>query len=239
MRATAMFALLPAMLLAAACSGKAGAGADDELAKDLALAASDGLGMVPAPRSNVVSAAEIGPPVTKPTPQTRKAPRKGVARPQRAVVEPTVAEASQVAMEPTPAPVVVAESPAPAATEVEPIATPRPRPIPIGVPASEPSGGTDVGGVIGTVIGVVIRGGVVGDDHCDPRTDGRRRRGPRVGGTDRYPGTIIRGIPSPTDIPITPMVPRAGAPAPRGGIAINERLPERASGGRMALPQRQ
>jgi hypothetical protein len=245
-----MFALIPAMLLAAACSGK-DRSADDELKKDLALAASDGLGMAPAPRTGIISADEIGPAAT-PKAQTRKAPRKGTARPRQAVIEPTVAEekATEVALEPAPTPTVIAASPSPTTTDPEPIPTPRPRPIPVEVPTGAGSGGAsgdgsgtgtgdargggpDIGTVIGTVIGVIIRGGMAGEDHCDPRTDGRRRRGPMVGGPSPFPGTIIRGMPS---IPINPMVPRMGVPVTRGGMSVNERMPER-TGGRMVMPR--
>src|SRR5919202_960675 len=208
MRATAMFALIPAMLLAAACSGK-DRSADDELKKDLALAASDGLGMAPAPRTGIISADEIGPAAT-PKAQTRKAPRKGTARPRQAVIEPTVAEekATEVAIEPAPTPTVIAASPSPTTTDPEPIPTPRPRPIPVDVPTGAGSGGAsgdgsgagtgdargggpDVGTVIGTVIGVIIRGGMAGEDHCDPRTGRRRRGGGGPGGSPTLPGTIL------------------------------------------------
>ena len=211
MRATAMLLLLPAALFAVGCSNKDRSRADDELKKDLALAASDGLGMAPTPQTHTISAIEeAGTPVAKPQPQTRKAPKKGTARAPRPVVEPTVTEekATDVVLEPSETPTTVAASPESTATTEEPIPTPRPRPIPVGVPAGAGGsgtagtgdgsgssegrgGGSGVGAVIGTVIGVIIRGGVVGDDHCDPRTDGRRGRG----GMGGYPGTVIRGIP--------------------------------------------
>jgi len=69
--------------------------------------------------------------------------------------------------------------------------------------------GGGIGGVLGGIFGggVVIRGGPVGDDHCDPRTT---RRGHPIGGGSIYnrPG----GYPLPgggmTHFPITPMNPR-------------------------------
>ena len=52
--------------------------------------------------------------------------------------------------------------------------------------------------MLGGIFGAVIRGGVGGgDDHCDPRTDGRRGRpGGVIGGVPVYipnPGGVIGG----------------------------------------------
>jgi hypothetical protein len=62
-----------------------------------------------------------------------------------------------------------------------------------GIGAGRSGGG--LGGILGGIIGaVVIRGGIGGVDKCDPRTDGRRRRG-RGGIIGGYP---IAGLPLPT-----------------------------------------
>jgi hypothetical protein len=96
--------------------------------------------------------------------------------------------AKKIAPAADPEPIVTAEAPAPVQSPVirvkapaepapEPTAGPRPTPMPMPDPngtviGDEGNGrrsGGGMGGVIGTVIGVVIRGGAVGDDHCDPR----------------------------------------------------------------------
>lgn len=117
---------------------------------------------------------------------------------------------------PTPEPQVVAESDAPEpAPSVEQTPAPAPAPEPVVVataPAPEPtpapvgnSGegtaggrgnrGGGWGGILGGIIGsVIIRGGMGGEDHCDPRTDGRNRR------------------------PVYPSVPISQMPVNRGGV---------------------
>jgi hypothetical protein len=47
------------------------------------------------------------------------------------------------------------------------------------------------GGIIGGVIGVIIRGGMAGDDHCEPT--GANRRGPLNPGGGVI-GVIVGGI---------------------------------------------
>ena len=71
---------------------------------------------------------------------------------------------------PAPEPIVVAQSP-----------SPEPAPVPVGTPGDGNMGRGNRGGggwgsVLGGIIGsVVIRGGMGGEDHCDPRHDGRAR----------------------------------------------------------------
>jgi hypothetical protein len=197
-------AVVGAALALAAC-GRAAGGADAELDRDLALAASDGLAPVAPAATAVVSAVEANLPTPKATPKTRRAPKAGTARPPRKVVEPTPSEtATEVAYEPSSDPVVVAESPEP--TTTAPVPAPAPRPVPATIPTGEGSGGWGEegdgghgGGGLGGVIGVVIRGGSIGDDdHCEiHRRPGRPRMGVLI--NDRIPtGTFPRsggGIP--------------------------------------------
>src|SRR5205814_8886229 len=102
-------------------------------------------------------------------------------------------------------------APQPVAADPTPV-SPRPQPVAVSYPSGSSggddgrvsSGGSNVGAVLGTILGAVIRGGVVGDvDNCDPRNDGRGRRGPlvinqrtpfpvpgRIGGASRSGGSI-------------------------------------------------
>lgn len=105
------------------------------------------------------------------------------AAPQPVEAAEVQAEIPQIQM--TAAAPSVSESPAPSAP---PMARPTPVPLPSdggasgGPSAGGDSGGSGIGAAIGSVLGGILggmaRGGVVvGDDHCDPRTDGRRPRG--------------------------------------------------------------
>ena len=126
--------------------------------------------------------------------RTRHAPSAHKARVATPKPAPTVEEVAMKheATEPAPTPTVEPVQTASASSpDPEPTAGPRPTPMP--VPAGEPApeGGGGLGGVIGTVIGVVIRGGSVGDDHCDPRGGGVviNRQIPPIGpGT--FPGRV-------------------------------------------------
>ncbi|HEU4564277.1 MAG TPA: hypothetical protein VFS05_06505 [Gemmatimonadaceae bacterium] len=173
--------IIPAALLAlVACRGDERSRADAELSRDLSLAASDGLGMAPTPSTQVVSAIEGGPPAPVKTPETRKAPKRGTARPRTHVVQATARPTEEKVFEPSPEPTAVAAAPEPTTTAPEPapVATPRPTPMPL--PTGEGDSGygdagSDAGRVIGTVIGVVIRGGGIGDDdHCEIHPRGGR-----------------------------------------------------------------
>ena len=103
-----------------------------------------------------------------------------------------------------------------------PSAPPAARPAPIPMPtypgpgsaAGNVSGGGSgggsggIGGILGGIFGggVVIRGGGVGDDHCDPRTDGRRRGGRPTAGGGYVPGAVtpIGGMGGPRALPGRP-----------------------------------
>jgi hypothetical protein len=72
---------------------------------------------------------------------------------------------------------VMASAPAPSetpSTDAPPLA--RPSPVPAqSYPGAQPIGNGGSAGILGGILGAVIRGGVVDDDHCDPRgaTSGR------------------------------------------------------------------
>ena len=197
----------------AACSGDKKTSINDDLKKDLELASSsDGITLAnssPNAGQQVVSAIEQTTPPTK-----QQAPSNRVRHHKPAPKSPPQVVRAQ-------APATVAES-EPQSVAQEPVAgptpvSPRPQPVAVSYPSGRSSGGDDgrvssggsnVGAVLGTILGAVIRGGVVGDvDNCDPRNDGRGRRGPivinqrmpfpvpgRIGGASRS-GVSIGGIP--------------------------------------------
>ncbi|HMI55613.1 MAG TPA: hypothetical protein VK494_05460 [Gemmatimonadaceae bacterium] len=200
-------------VLLAACSGDNKTSINDDLKKDLELASSsDGITLANSSATagqQVVSAIErTTPPVRQPTPSNRVRKHKPAPKspPQvvRAEAPATVAETELQPVDPAP-------------VDPTPV-SPRPQPVAVSYPSGPSSGGGDgrvssggstAGVVIGSILGAVIRGGTVGDvDHCDPRTDGRQRRGGisinnripfplpgRVGGTSRSSGPSIGGIP--------------------------------------------
>ena len=119
---------------------------------------------------------------------------------------------TEVAEIPTEIPQVQAMATAPTESETSaPSAPATARPAQVAMPTypgpgastGTASGGEGTGSVIGAVLGgifgAVIRGGAVGDDHCDPRTDGRRGGGGIYG--PRGPGTGVYA-PRPSNTPI-------------------------------------
>jgi hypothetical protein len=166
-------------VLLAACSGDKKVAMNDDLKNDLALASSsDGITLAnssPATGQQVVSAIEqTAPPTRKPAASTRVKHHKPAPKspPQlaRAQAPATVAENEPQSV-----------APAPVANDPMPV-SPRPQPVPVSYPSGPSSGGdngrvgrgSSAGSVLGSILGAVIRGGiVVGDDDCDPRTDGR------------------------------------------------------------------
>jgi len=124
----------------------------------------------------------------------KKAPGPKVIASKRPTVKASQTP-TQVAEMKSEVPAVQVIASAPSAAEAEaPAAPPTARPAPVEMPASAGRStgtengagaeGSGIGAVLGGIFGAVIRGGiVVGDDKCDPRTDGRRRGGgayPRV-----------------------------------------------------------
>ena len=195
-------------VLLVACSGDKKAAMNDDLKKDLELASSnDGITLANSGSAGtqVVSAIEqTAPPTRQQTPSTKvrrhKAAPKSPPQVVRTQAPATVAENDQQSVAPEP----VSNDPTPV--------SPRPQPVAVSYPSGSSSGGDDgrvstgstAGAIIGTILGAVIRGGVVGDgDQCDPRTDGRGRRGGisinqripgRVGGASRPGGISIGGV---------------------------------------------
>ena len=171
------YVLIAGAALLAACSKGSNTAMDADLKKDLEVASSsDGITLANAGSgTQVVSAIEqTAPPARKQAPSTRvkrhkpapKSPPRVVQAQAKATV--TADEEQSVAMNP--------------AADAAPV-SPRPRPVAVSYPSGSSSGGGDgrvssgsgAGAILGTILGAVIRGGVVGDDdHCDPRTDGRR-----------------------------------------------------------------
>ncbi len=161
-----------------ACGGGSNTAVNADLQKDLELASADegitlGNSAVTSSQQFVSSIESTSPPareVAKSAPVKRYKPaRKSPPR-----VAQTVAPADVSQPEPT----QVASMPVDKIEMDVPI-SPRPQPIAVSYPSGESSvgsnGGSATGAVIGTIFGAVIRGGVVGDDHCDPRRTGRGR----------------------------------------------------------------
>jgi len=169
-------------VLLAACSSDKKTSMDDDLKKSLELASSsDGITLAnssPNAGQQIVSAIERTTPPTK-----QQAPSNRVRRHKPAPKSPP-----QVVRANAPATVTQNEqqtvAQAPVANDPTPVS---PRPQPVSYPSGPSSGGDDgrvssggsgAGAILGTILGAVIRGGVVGDDNCDPRNDGRHGRAP-------------------------------------------------------------
>ena len=210
MRKTYLILAGAGAVLLVACSGDKKTAMNDDLKKDLELASSnDGITLASAGNAGtqIVSAIErTAPPTRQQTPSTKvrrhRAAPKSPPQVVRTEAPATVAENDQRSV----APERVGNDPTPV--------SPRPQPVAVSYPSGPSSGGDDgrvstgstAGAVIGSILGAVIRGGVVGDvDNCDPRTDGRARRGavntqipfpmPGRGGRISRSGVSINGIP--------------------------------------------
>lgn len=179
------------VLVIAACSSKSDT-MSDELKKDLDVAASNNdLSLASGGQGQqVVSAIEQAPP----------APRK-VAASQRAVRHRkaetgTPAPVQEAAGTPTSETELQAVEEAPVATNNDAPVAPRPTPQNTQMPGGngEGRGGSGIGssgiGIGIEIMGVVLRGGGVGEDHCEP--PGRAtRRPPPISINNRIP--VIRG----------------------------------------------
>jgi hypothetical protein len=154
------------------------------------------------PAQQVVSAIErTTPPARKVAPSQRVAKHKPAPTRTREPVEVQGADVSEEVVtapaEPAPEPIVQA-----------PLPSQRPQPVASTGAGSgdgvigEGRGSRGVG--IGDIIGVVLRGGIVDGDDCDPRSEGRGRRGgiaintriPVIGGTFPGSGRIGATVPS-------------------------------------------
>jgi hypothetical protein len=179
MRKLVSLALGSTAIVALAC-GKSKSNAtalNDDLKRDLQMATqSQAIQISPdeiSPRSHQEmalkpKAAPSGPRTIRSDHPTRKA---SVTPVQEADVKTELPPAQVMASTASPAP-----SPAPS-NDAPPLARPSPLPAP-SYPAAAPiadNGPSGVGAVLGGIFGAVIRGGVVDDDHCDPR------RAPRTG----------------------------------------------------------
>jgi hypothetical protein len=170
-------------VLLAACSGDKKASINDDLKKDLELASSsDGITLANSSANGsqqVVSAIE-----QTALPKARKQAASTRVRTHKAAPKapPQVVRAQAPATVEQTEPQTVAQGPA--AEDQTPV-SPRPQPASVSYPSGSSSGddgratgrgSSGAGAVLGTILGAVIRGGVVmGDDDCDPRTDGRNR----------------------------------------------------------------
>ena len=167
----------------------------DDLASDLKSAASSDGGLTLAPSSaqgvTAISPLERGRVTAAAPARSQRATvyHKSVTSRHVAPVTPVEETAMPAAVE---APVAAPQT----ASAPTPSPSPTPRPHDISGPGSAqgdgagPQTGDGAGSTIGTILGVIIRGGVVGDDHCDPRTDSRGRRGGGI--ISGMPGGVIR-----------------------------------------------
>jgi hypothetical protein len=214
--------LVPVALVAVACRGDKPTQArmTDELKRDLQLAS--------ATQDIKLSPDEVAPKATQELALRPKRAPNGpkVVRTEKPTVKAssTPVEAAEVQTE-LPQIQVMASAPSPSetpnTTDAPPLARPAALPAPT-YPTAEAinvgngGSGTGAGGVMGGIFGAVIRGGRVGggDDHCDPRTDGRRRPPGQVigsGGIYTMPGTMVAGgMGAGRSMPATIARPRGG-----------------------------
>ena len=191
MRTIVQWILVPAAVLSvAACSRGAASPTNamsDDLKRDLKLASQT--------QTLQINPAEVSPDSHQELALTlKKAPRGlRVMRSERPTRQATV-RAVQAADIKTDVPQVQVLASAPASSETPSAdAPPMARPVAIPVqsyPSAGPIPATGGGGIWGGILGAVIRGGVVDDDHCDPR--GATRRGGHTIGGDVYGGGMSR-----------------------------------------------
>lgn len=214
---SSMFAVAMSAVVVAAC-GRNGTPAkramSDDLKRDLQLASSSGLDLASQQAASSFPLTEIP---TSPAPSPSKALKKATSGPKAVRSKhPTVKarpEPSVVANAEEPETEVTQKAPSPTTEQVpDPSApaVPRPSPTPTNPNGGEgahghdgggpnpgagngggrsPGTGDGIGSIIGGIFGAILRGGVVDGDHCDPRSDGRGRRGR----FPQNPGTVIRG----------------------------------------------
>src|SRR3954452_14523347 len=196
---SSMLAVGLSAVVLAAC-GKNGASPNramsDDLKKDLQLASSSGLDLASQQASKGFALTEIAQ-SSAPSPTTTV--KKGAGPKAVKSKAPTVKAAPDASIDSKaeePTTEVMAQAPSPTTEQVlDPAApaVPRPSPTPIdpnsGEGARRPTGvgpnpgaGDGGGSIRGGIFGAILRGGVVDGDHCDPRTDGRRRGRPPYSG---------------------------------------------------------
>jgi len=179
MRTVSKVAALSLALLFSACSKRPEptASLPDDLQKDLAAAASASQ-LATAPQSyqrmrfvSDIERARATTPASRPKVSRR---HEHMTASNHASGDPIVSMASHT-LETVATP---AEAPTPEPTiAVAAIPAPEPMVMQSGGPsdAGASDHGSGIGGVLGGIAGAVIRGGRVGPDKCDPRTDGRAR----------------------------------------------------------------
>lgn len=188
----------------------------DDLKRDLQLASTNGLDLASQQAAKSFPLTEI-PQSAAPSPAS--ALRRGAGPKAVKSKHPTVKarpEASVVANAEEPQVEVMKPAPSPTTEPVpDPTAPAVPRPSPVPTDPNggmgshgqngggpNPGAGDGGGSILGGIFGAIIRGGMGDGDHCDPRTDGRRR------------GRLPTGI--------TPSFPNNPYPFPGGG-GINPR----------------
>ena len=192
MRNIVQWTLVPAAVLAvAACSRSAHStnAMSDDLKRDLKLASqTQSLQINPdevAPQSHQTLAlrpkrAPQGPKVIRSQHPTVRASARAV---EAASIKTNVPQVEVMASAPAPSETPSADAP--------PMA--RPSPVPAAsYPGAERIPGNG-GGILAGILGAVIRGGVVDDDHCDPRGGVQRRRPDINTGGIHSPGGIFGG----------------------------------------------
>lgn len=186
MRIAYLLAVSAGVVLLAACGSQGKSAMNADLQKDLELASSDdgislGNGAVTSSQQFVSSIESSSPPAKAVAPSAR-VKRHRVAPKAPPQVVKTDAPASTLDSE------IQSVANAPATAEAVIPVSPRPQPVAVSYPSGGSSGseGSGIGSGIGTIIGVVARGGVIGIDHCDERTN-RRGRGSVISINNRMP----------------------------------------------------
>jgi hypothetical protein len=188
MRTECKVATLSLALVFAACAKRQEptASLPDDLKKDLAAASASSSALASAPNSyqrmrfvSDIERARVSVPAKRP--KVSRHPTRMAASHQSGSEATDLSADASVSL--------ASSSPAPASTPEAPVPEPsiavagRPAPGPMSAPAGTSEGGAaengrggGLGGMLGGIIGaVIIRGGHVGPDKCDPRTDGRAR----------------------------------------------------------------
>jgi|SRR5688572_11399261 len=192
MRKSYLLIATAGVVLLSACGSESNDAVSADLLKDLELASSDAgitLGNEAIPSSQIVSSIESNSPPARQVAKSAPVKRYKAARKAPPQVAKTQAPADVIESEP----MTVANMPV--VTLPDAPVTPRPQPIQVSYPSGPSSVGSDggvgsgsaTGAVLGTIFGVVLRGGVAGDDHCDPRRTGRRTRGTVIAVNNRIP----------------------------------------------------
>ena len=195
MRKINSVALLSVSILAVACGKDAArTSMNDDLKRDLDLAASSATVLASAQSANAFSPTEVAPAAA---PEIKKTLKKASG--------PKAIRSKTPTVKATPEPIEVAETEQPslqvATVASAPESAPEPtvdnsmpavpRPTPSAIPVSYPAGqgadngmgaGTGVGAVLGGILGTVLRGGTVDGDRCEIHPRQGTSRAPVGGG---------------------------------------------------------